>query len=274
MTSKVDDIKDLIEKSGNSFHAKVVNKLRELGWSVLVSPHYSDNFSDKPREMDIVAEKRFEVDEFMNNWLGTVKVRLFVECKYISGNTVFWFDSKDTQRAIERVMNDTGLEDPRRNNSILQHHYLAEVPVAKLFASEKSRTEENELMNKAINQVLNATIYYRDRSDLKIALAKSGHVDKVIKHISYPLIVVNSFDNVFRTEMSGIGDPTEIVDPFPLEVNYAYIDKNRNGVNEYFLIDVVNFGKIEQFLSTAVEKIDVGIVSEKLRWDSHSKSRA
>ncbi len=30
---------EIIERSGNSFHSKVVKKLRECGWNVLVSHH-------------------------------------------------------------------------------------------------------------------------------------------------------------------------------------------------------------------------------------------
>lgn len=57
----------IIERSGNSFHSRVVKKLRELEWGVLVSPHYNNNFTDKPREIDIIAEKKFDVNEFMND---------------------------------------------------------------------------------------------------------------------------------------------------------------------------------------------------------------
>lgn len=262
---------EIIERSGNSFHSRVANKLRDEGWSVLVSPHYSDNFSDKPREIDLIAEKKFDVREVFNDWLGTISVLLFIECKYINGDTVFWFEGKDKQRAIQRIMQDTGMEDPRRDGNTQGHHYFADVPVAKLFASDKSRTEENEAINKAINQVLNATIYYRHRSDLKIVPTKTHYVDKVLKRVSYPLIVVNSFDNFHATAMNGNGEVQPITEPFPLEINYTHTDKDRNGHNEYFLIDVVSFDKLPEFLTTSIEKGDVSALSEKIRWDERMK---
>lgn len=52
-----DPVKQIIENSGNGFHYKVVNFLREKGWVVLVSPYYNDNVTDKQREIDIIAEK-------------------------------------------------------------------------------------------------------------------------------------------------------------------------------------------------------------------------
>lgn len=262
---------EIIERSGNSFHSRVVNKLRELEWGVLVSPHYNDNFTDKPREIDIVAERKFDVNEFMNDWLGTLNVRLFIECKYIAGDTVFWFEAKDVERATQRVMRDTGMDDPRRNTEITKHHYYASVPVAKLWASDSKKSEDNEVINKAINQVLNGMIYYRNGGDLKIAPNKNGYVDRVLKRVSYPLIVVNSFENFHATPMKGDGEPQPITEPFALEVNYAYTDKDHKGVNEYFLIDVVSLDKLPDFLASAIEKADVAALAEKIRWDKRTE---
>ena len=49
-------IQDIVEKSGHNFHCQVVNFLRENGWTALISPYYNDNFTEKPREVDIIAE--------------------------------------------------------------------------------------------------------------------------------------------------------------------------------------------------------------------------
>jgi hypothetical protein len=270
VTKNKSAVQDIIEKSGNFFHSRVVKLLRNEGWTVLVSPHYSDNFTDKPREIDIIAEKQFKVEEFIYGWLGTINVRLFIECKYINGDTIFWFDEKDKERATERIMRDTGMEEPEKNSNIQKHHYYTDVPVAKLFASEKSRNEDNELMNKAINQNLNATIYYRNRGDLKLITSKKGYTDRVIKRISYPIIVVNSFENFHSTTMGGNEELTKITDPFQLEVNYAYTDKDRNGHSEYFLIDMVSIDKLSEFLISSIEKLDVATITEKIIWDKRT----
>lgn len=260
-------IEEIIQKSGNSFHSRVVNKLREEDWGILVSPHYNDNFTDKPREIDIIAEKKFNINDFMYGWLGTVNTLLFIECKYINNETVFWFEKKDIKRATERIMQDTGLEDSNRNVGIQKHHYHSNSPIAKLFASGSGKSEDNEVINKAINQVLNATVYYRHRGDLKIATTERGHVERSLKRVPYPLIVVNSFNNFHATEMNGDGTAKPITEPFQIEVNYAYMDKERNGHNEYFLIDVVSLNKLSEFLTSTVEKLDVATISEKLIWD-------
>lgn len=264
------EVQELVEKSGNSFHSRVVKLLRDEKWTVLVSPYYSDNFTDKPREIDIITERAFGVFDF-REWVGTLNVRLFIECKYINSKTVFWFDGKDKERAIERIMKDTGLEHPDKNINIKQHHYFSDLPIAKLFTSEKSRGEDNEIISKAINQNLNAMIYYRKR--FKLIPPVKGMRENVLRYVPYPIIVVNSFKNFYRTDMSDASGAIEpITEPFQLEVNYAYIDNEKNSKNEYFLIDVVSYDKLSEYLAM-LEKTDVPIVSMPLE-DAERNSKA
>jgi hypothetical protein len=269
MSENKSNIQEILEKSGNVFHSRVVKLLRDEKWTVFVSPYYSDNFTDKPREIDIVAERKFDVNDFASDWLGTLDIRLFIECKYITMDTVFWFDNKDKDQAIERIMSDTGMDNPNQNINIQEHHYFSDVPVAKLFSSEKGRSEDNELMNKAINQNLNALVYYRNRTDL--ILKNSNIHNQVLRRVPYPIIAVNSFEHFFHTSMSDdTGKVESITEPFQLEVNYAYIDKDRSSRNEYFLIDVVSFDKLSGFLSM-LEKTDIKIIRENIRWEKRQE---
>ena len=170
---------------------------------------------------------------------------------------------------VKRIMSDTGLDHPDHNVTIKELHYFVDMPVAKLFSSEKIRSEDNDIVNKAINQSLNALIYYRNRDDIVPEDPKRG--SRVLGRVSYPIIVVNSFERFYRTNMSDDkGVLEKITEPFQLEVNYAYTDKDRNGRNEYFLIDVVSIDKLGEFLS-ALEKADVMAISEKMRWDDRQR---
>lgn len=263
------NIQEIMDKTGNVFHTRVVKFLRGEKWTVLVSPYYSDNFTDKPREIDIIAEKKFDISDFISDWLGTLNIRLFIECKYITGKTVFWFDDKDKNRATERIMADTGMDHPNHNINIKELHYFTDTPVAKLFSSEKSRNEDNELISKAINQNLNAMVYYRNRTNL---IPEDPNIrNKVLRRVSYPIIVVNSFDNFFQTSMKDETEKVEpITEPFQLEVNYAYMDKDKSGRNEYFLIDVVSIDKLGDFLAMLGKK-DILEITEKIRWEERQK---
>lgn len=251
---KMQELKKLIAESGNGFQYRVVKRLRELGWKVLVSPYYSDQNTDKPREIDIIAEKNYEVKSIMGAWLGSVTVRLFLECKYITNSTVFWFDRKDGLRARERVIVDGGYQSPGHNHEIGSHHYSLGESVAKLSTTRGVR-EDGDPIYKAVSQSINAMVYYRHRSN--IFPLQAGTDIGELHCISYPIIIVNSFDEFFGTgNDNGVSDFFSLTEPFQLEVNYAYLDQSKHSQNEYFILDVVSIDQLEDFIA-GLEKTDI-----------------
>jgi hypothetical protein len=50
--------------------------------------------------------------------MGTLNVKLFIECKYINSNNVFWFDAIDKLNTVKKIMTDTPLQDPKKNVTI------------------------------------------------------------------------------------------------------------------------------------------------------------
>lgn len=108
MAQDMKDIKSIIEKSGNTFHSKVLKRLKADGWTVLISPYYHDNVSNKPREIDLIAEKAFSREKHRQFW-GTINIKLFIECKYVSQKTVLWFHEKDKQKAEGLITESTPL---------------------------------------------------------------------------------------------------------------------------------------------------------------------
>ena len=127
------EIEALVNESGNSFHCRVANYLKEKGWHTHVSPYYMDSATSKPREIDLIAEKSWPYYGFKGK-NGAVIIKLFIECKYIPQANLFWFSDKDVASAKQWVIANT----PLRENNIFteRHHYLATNPkVAKLFAT-------------------------------------------------------------------------------------------------------------------------------------------
>ncbi|MBI4697965.1 MAG: hypothetical protein HY758_03400 [Nitrospirae bacterium] len=248
MTKKSKDkIQEIIEASGNNFHSNVVSFLRGKEWNVLISPYYNDNATDKAREIDIIAEKPFEVkDSLWGRTKGWLNVRFIIECKYINAETVFWFDAKDKKKAEERVIRDT----PLTNNNIYtqKHHYMSDERVVKLFTSEKNKDFSNEPIYKAINQSLNAMIYFRDETPIQ-------REDRgILKTICYPIIILNDFKKIFGVNIGESNYSGVTNKYFQLEINYAYLDSNKRNMNEYFLIDVVDFSYLSGFLSEIMTK--------------------
>ena len=246
MSQTIDKVKAIIAQSGNTFHCKVLKYLHDEGWTVLISPYYNDNISGKPREIDLIAEKAFDAKLRNGRYLGTVNVKLFVECKYISQKTVFWFHDKDKQKA-EELVTRTASSPPGNTYTAGHHYHFGEVDrVAKLFSDEQKKSAESEIFYKALNQSLNAMVYYQGRGSI-IRLPK-GEGDDIVKTVNYPVIVCNSFENLYRVEIDTDADPSNINENFQLEVNYAYMTPNGSNINEYFLIDILDFHLFDNFL--------------------------
>jgi len=245
MSDDLKDVKNIIDKSGNTFHSKVLKYFNKQGWTVLISPYYNDNTSGKPREIDLIAEKAFKVEDYHGQYFGNVNVKLFIECKYISQKTVFWFHSKDYGKAINLVIqNSPCIKD---NMYTKEHHYLCDNNhVAKLFADEKTKGADNEIFYKALNQSLNALIYYRNKAS--IISVSEGRRDYTKYTLNYPIIVCNSFDNLYRVDIETDNDPSNIDENFQLEINYAYIGPAGANRNEYFLIDIIKYDLIDDLL--------------------------
>ena len=256
----MDNIKDIIERSGNNFQFQVIDFLKEKKWPVLISPYYNDNITDKPREIDIIAEKSFDVTrgpvEF-GTPLGVLCVQLFIECKYINKEVVFWFDSKDKVKAARLITSNTPLMPPDTDFLIERHHYFKDEPVAKLFASGADKTQENELIYKAINQSLNAMVYYDNYGRIMVTNKT------VLCTIRYPLIVCNNFNNFHKVDKSNPDGHSSIDNNFQLEVNYAHLDMKKESRQKYSLIDVIDFTQFDGFLSD-LEKQDIKIVKQAL----------
>ena len=135
MVNDMDEARRIVQDSGNNFHARVLRFLQKEGWTVLISPYYSDSVSGKPREIDLVAEKRFPVirDAF-GRVNGDISVQLYMECKYIKQMTVFWTHAQNKDATIDLLVTSTPLK--RHNTYTNDHHYVCSTGgrVAKLFA--------------------------------------------------------------------------------------------------------------------------------------------
>lgn len=238
------EITELIRNSGNSFHAKVARWFADDGWHVVISPYYMDQTQGKAREIDLVAEKLWPLTDGFGHTVEYIAVRLFIECKFVATDSVFWFAEKDRESALDLVCSRGPF---RRNNSFTEsHHYLSQsLRVAKLFSTSNSKAAENEPFYKALNQSLNAMTSMRDQPLAIPSTRRSGQYPVDI--LNFPVVVCNSFDRIFSVDFYGSSEPEPITDNFQLEVSYAYIDQSQTHQNDYFLLDFVAFDKLSDF---------------------------
>lgn len=246
-------VSDLIENSGNSFHVKVAQWFIQNGWEVTVSPYYMDQSQGKAREIDLVAVKRWPVDNMFGRQTGAyIGVRLFIECKYIPSDltVVFWLADKDKEKAEQLVCTTTPF---RKDNAYTErHHYIVENHdrVAKLFATNKGKAPENDPVYKALNQVLNGMISLRDNQE---SLKSRKPIELLLE---FPVVVCSSLKTVYSTDFDRNSTPKQLDKNFQLEVRYAYLDRQQHPNDEYFLIDFVEHGKLGDFIKEVEQDIE------------------
>jgi hypothetical protein len=238
-----DKVSKLVRNSGNNFHAKVARWFSDESWHVIVSPYYMDQTQNKARELDLIAEKLWPINDMLGRQIDCVAVRLFIECKFVPSHSVFWLADKDQVSANELVCNS----DPFRADNAYtnKHHYLAQSPkVAKLFATE-GKTPENDPFYKALNQVLNAMVSMRGQLVSVPELKKLQRSPKSV--IEFPVVICNSFEHIYSVDFYTESHPVLIKDNFQLEVRYAYFDRQNKHRDDYFLVDFVEYSQLGKF---------------------------
>jgi hypothetical protein len=253
-----DKIQKIIEKSGHNFHLQVSDLLREAGWGVVDSPYYNDPDRDKAREIDIIATKEYIVsdDAFFNKNKEKMIIKLFIDCKYVKSPLVFWFKNKNKEKAIELAKDNPILEDKEDCylNGREKHHYSEGGEVAWQWSQENQ-----DIIADAQHKALKALIFY------------SEHQETEYYEIRYPMIVVNDFTNFARLEKEQ-GSYSEIKDNFQIEVNYSYKNKEKEDITKYFLIDVVSYKLLNNFLKN-FEENDIALLKNCLAWDLRLRNR-
>jgi hypothetical protein len=246
-------VQDLIDGSGNNFHAKVARWFAADGWHIAISPYYMDQSQQKARELDLIAEKQWPIKSYIGQWTGEVIVRLFVECKYIPGYSVFWFVDKNREAVAQLVCASGTFRSDNTYTS--KHHYLsAGDRVAKLFASSNARGQESEPFYKALNQALNGLVAMRSQTP-QLTLDRRGQGSDVV--LNFPIIVCSSFSQLYAVDFAGAQETSQIGDNFQLEVQYAFADAAGQSREELFLLDFVEFDKISQFVASISKDAEV-----------------
>jgi hypothetical protein len=249
------EIQDLIDGSGNNFHAKVAQWFVADGWDIQISPYYLDQTQQKAREIDLVAEKPWPYKNGFGQHEGYILVRLYVECKFVPSHAVFWFAEKSKRDAAELVNSFPGFT--LENSYSAEHHYLAQsARVAKLFTSSQTKQQESDLFYKALNQILSAYVAFRGQS-LDFSNRKKKLHGNVLS-LTYPVVVCSTFDKLFAADFLGKIKTTPQEENFQLEVRYAYGD-SQNQRNEYFLVDFVSYDNLKPFTNALENDVNAAI---------------
>jgi hypothetical protein len=248
-------VQELIDGSGNNFHAKVTRWFASDGWRTTISPYYMDQSQQKARELDLIAEKVWPIKGDFGEWEGEVAVRLFVECKFLPGYSVCWFTDKD-RSAVEEMVCASG-KFKRGNSYTAKHHYLSSGDrVAKLFASANARGQESEPFYRALNQSLNGLVSMRGQPPHAFSSARRAKGVQVV--LDFPVVVCNSFSQLYAADFTGTHETDLVRDNFQLEVRYAYVEPSGQSRDELFLLDVVEYERLSQFVAAVAKDAHLG----------------
>lgn len=256
-SAELETARRIASTDGNTFHARVATYLRQHGWRVLISPYYVDNATGQAREIDLLCERVFPFEMHDEGGSGFYRIQLFVECKYVTNPIVFWFDERDHDRKREWLSQHTPFTRARKT-SLHKHRYVnTGTHVAKLFRSP----DNHDLIYKGLAQCLGALIQRRGGPRLEESPDGERLEDVTVQ---YPVIICSDTDTpgFYRVDIdshsSTVGPAADI---FQLEVDYAYTGKQGKITEEYFLVDVVRFRKLETLLDLLEgEAVEAGLL--------------
>lgn len=245
-----EDLKNLILKSGNNLHMKVVKILEEKGWEDIdIGSYYYDDITNKPREIDIIAKhKVFSFDHTEFDESKKFETNLFIECKRFNKEIAFRIHPPKKDFLEEALLIKTfplldGMKTKEeiiyRASFNLTHHHLKIDSLGKLYDA----LENNEVFN-AIACPIKSYISFQHNIE---------------QGISYLLVVYEGIAGIYDIspddELKKLNgkEPKQIS---TIGINYSYKDPYSKKLitNQRFLIDFVHRKKLEEYLKIIIEE--------------------
>lgn len=124
-------LENILKISGNNLHLRIAKVLKDAGWQVDLSAYYYDDTTEKPREIDIVAYKDFDVTLPTDSHRSAFRTSLFIDCKHFKDAIAF---RRQPTKSGRKAMKAEGLIARDIEDRLYeQHHYALEEKVGKLF---------------------------------------------------------------------------------------------------------------------------------------------
>jgi hypothetical protein len=271
-----DPFQELIDESGHKLHLEVVKILKNNNWQVELSPYYYDEMLERPREIDLVAwkEKAYSFrgsDEDVKFEEAKYKIFLFIECKHIKEEVVFWLTEANLEKIKEAFFNAfiginfhpsiKELEAEKIKDIFSEHRYFTTNSlIAKLYHTKpKEKGEKHDMIFTAFTSSIHSLIFFRDEPQ------------RPQPGIYYPVIVYKALNKVavvFPNQIENYQKLEELEEKnLLLEVNYLYKRfrgdypaGDRRGytiLKQTFLVDFVAKENLEKFLKKIEKESDI-----------------
>lgn len=249
---------ELIESSGHELQASLTPVFETAGWIGTPSKYYVDVLTGKAREIDVILEKTYQVSDTFGRQTTTFAIRLFAACKYFPETYLLRLEPKREAVTKAQIVNQGILrEDDLIAYPDRKHHYL-------LAANDKvvkswDKKSQRDLMFEATTSSVHALVAL-DRMD-----SSAPHV------INYPVVLVDSFKNLFIRDAKAEKGFTPVTENIQLEFDYTYRDSKGREQEQVFTVDVVAKDSIPAFLE-AIEN-DAWLIRNRLHWDLEMADR-
>jgi len=229
-------LEEAIKKSGNNLHIKVANFFINQGWKTKLSTYYIDDTTNKPREIDIMAQKIFPIPD--DTRAEELRVNLLIECKHFNEEIALWM--------YDRITDFTVLNSHDINPILLQqngvaekHHYLNQQQLGWLYDMGKNTKDNQEFMFNAIIQPVKSLTFFRD----KYPMGKALH---------YAICVYEGIPGIYKIKSLADTNNLQQLQPEPfvtVGLNYSYKSSvNGNLQTGPYCVDFVHFDKLLDYL--------------------------
>jgi hypothetical protein len=78
--------------------------------------------------------------------------------------------------------------------------------------------------------------------------------------LEFPVVVCSSFQQVYGVDFYADSTPEKITNNFQLEIQYAYLGRNRTQRDEHLLLDFVEFNQLDAFVEAIGEDANVAVL--------------
>jgi len=239
------EFKKIIEESGNNLHIDTVDLLERMQWDVDLSSYYYDETANKPREIDIIAQRNVEVKEAIDQF----KLFLFIECKYFKNEVAFRARRNNKEESKEAIIIE-GLDKEyllEGENLFREHHYLKEGFIGKLYDSFPK--EQGAVFN-AVTQPIKSLTFFKERS-YKMEVEKG-----LTKAIYYPIVVYSGIEGIYaikrkEADLDKLEPKKELI--FGLNYSYKSVVDNKLKTN-HFYIDFIHQDSLGNFIEDVIRK--------------------
>lgn len=220
--------KEVWETSWVALEVRVAKLLREMWWNVEVNQFYLDPYTEKPREIDIIADRSYIISTRPSHfgWITEEKVqmRIFIECKYIKDIILLFSKDRDEAKTMKA--------------------FMSIVPYAKLNEGATNRTlptwPDNHRyfkQNKVVHQSDDNSerwFWINWAQQLFHWISSKTRASQIQYKVDYWVILVKDFSNIWVSylgnEPEGLKEPTFFI--------MDYVDNT--GKPTYSIADIIS----------------------------------